>query len=370
MSKHPMVVRSRLICSFFAICVLLLLPLRANAWGEYGHRIVARIAAEYLSPKARERIVELLRVDAKAARAYYQEHCPAVLVLSDKATLSDNERGRLLREGLACIAPWPDPPLKFVRTYTSNWHFVDIPVTLNPISGHKVYSYEVSRDCRMDEERGDCAVLALSRLRPVLANAKQTDDDYREQANARAEALKFIVHIIGDLHQPLHTITDKNDPNDPEDQGDIGGNNKKVKWLGADFNPRWNEQWNLHSVWDEGIIDEIIRVEKLGNTEEQYTAKLIQTLRGLKPEAIQEIQSGSLLEWIHESYQLAVERAYGNIHGYYNKDYEWKTKNGLKRKGGYILPQAYYDANHGIVDEQLQNGGVRLARYLNDTFDK
>lgn len=367
MSKQQRLVRLTLACVSIAACMLWSPP-RAEAWGDNGHSIVARVAAEYLSGKAGEQVMELLRADTKAARAYYQERCPAVLALSDKANLSSTEKARLLREGLACIAPWPDPPLKTARPYTSNWHFVDIPVILDAAGGPKFYSYDVARDCRMDEQRGDCAVLALLRLRPVLGNAKLSADDDREQANARAEALKFIVHIIGDLHQPLHAVTDKKEPNNPADLGDIGGNNKKVQWLGADLNPRWKDQWSLHSVWDEGIIDQTIKVEQLGVGEEKYAAKLVQALRGLKPDDIREMQSKTLIDWIHESYRLAVEKAYGNIASYYSKDYEWKTGSGAKRKGGYILTQAYYEANRGVVDRQLQRGGVRLARYLNETL--
>lgn len=369
MLRRQSLVRLTLACAFAAAVVLSASP-RANAWGEFGHRITARIAAEYLNERASQQVIELLRADAKAARSYYQKNCPGVLALSDKATLSAAEKARFLRDGLACVAPWPDPPLKDARPYTANWHFVDIPVTLGASGGPKVYSYDVGRDCRMDEQRGDCAVLALLRLSPVLANARQPADDYREQAAARAEALKFIVHIIGDLHQPLHTITDKKDVNNHEDLGDIGGNNKKVKWLGADINPRWNQQWSLHSVWDEGIIDQTMKIEQLGDTEEKYADKLIQALRGMKSDDIAEMQSGTLLEWIHESYQQAVDNAYGDISEYYSKDYEWKTKAGLKRKGGYVLPQAYYDANRGVVDGQLQHGGVRLAQYLNQLLGK
>jgi hypothetical protein len=354
----------------FAAALVVLSSPRANAWGEFGHSIVARIAAEYLNERAGEQVIELLRADAKAARNYYQGRCPGVLALSDKATLSAAEKARLLREGLACVAPWPDPPLKDARPYTANWHFVDIPVTLGVPGGPKVYSYDVGRDCRMDEARGDCAVLALLRLGPVLANARQSADDYREQATARAEALKFIVHIVGDLHQPLHTITDKKDVKNHEDLGDIGGNNKKVKWLGVDLNPRWGSQWSLHSVWDEGIIDQTMKVEQLGNTEEKYADKLIQELRAMKPADLAKMQSGTLLEWIQESYRLAVKNAYGDLGDYYSKDYEWKNKDDETRKGGYILPKAYYDANRGVVNSQLRHGGVRLAQYLNQLLGK
>src|SRR5262245_26245449 len=115
MSPSPMLLKPTLTCQLLAICFALLLPVRANAWGDYGHRIIARIAAEYLNDTAKEKVIELLRVDTKISRFYYQEHCPGILALSDKATLSANEKTSFLREGLACIAPWPDPPLKFQR---------------------------------------------------------------------------------------------------------------------------------------------------------------------------------------------------------------------------------------------------------------
>ncbi|MFL6230865.1 MAG: S1/P1 nuclease [Pyrinomonadaceae bacterium] len=79
--------------------------------------------------------------------------------------------------------------------------------------GPKLYSHVADSDCRMDEVRGDCTVVALLRLNSVLANAGQPADGYREQATARAEALKSIVHIIDDLHQPLHTVTDEKEGN-------------------------------------------------------------------------------------------------------------------------------------------------------------
>lgn len=358
-----------LACAFAAAFVMLT-PLRANAWGDYGHRIVARIAAEYLNERASAQVVELMRADIGAARHYYKAQCPAVLALSGKANMNAAEKAGFVREGLACLASWPDPPLKDARLYTSNWHFVDIPVTLGAEGGPKLYSYDAARDCRMDEARGDCAVLALARLRAVLGNAKQSGSDYREQLTASAEALKFVVHIIGDLHQPLHAVTDKKDVNNLEDLGDIGGNNKKVRWLGADLNPRWNSQWSLHSVWDEGIIDQTIKVDKLGGDEKMYADRLIKALRSMKPADVEQMRSGDLLGWIGESYRTAVNSSYGKISDYYDADYEWKSGSGATRKGGYILPQSYYDLNRGVVDRQLQYGGVRLARLLNEMLGK
>jgi hypothetical protein len=111
-----------------------------------------------------------------------------------------------LADKLACIAPWPDPPLKDARQYTANWHFVDIPVNASDPDHPVPDNYDQARDCRMDDNRGDCAILALRRLRQILGDIKpltnRDGDDlrpYLESAGARTEALRFIVHIVGDL---------------------------------------------------------------------------------------------------------------------------------------------------------------------------
>ena len=343
-------VRCFVLCAF----VILIVPLSGFAWGDVGHRTVARIASKYLTPQARARVVELLKADIKLNRSYYVAICSDVLTLGEQATLSDAEAAKFTETGLACIASWPDPPLKDERPYTSNWHFVDVPVNMRGPNGPVLTSYDVARDCRMDDERGDCAVLALKRLRPVLANQM-------ELVGSRAEALKFIVHIIGDLHQPLHCVTDKQDVNNVGNLGDLGGNFKKVQFnvpawqanANKDQNPRWHKQWNLHSVWDEGLIDAYMSIQNL--TVDSYVAQLLNSLAAKTPEQFAKLQSGDLLTWINESYLLAV-----------NKAYKLPAKD--TTYDGYILQSSYYDTNQPVTSEQLQTGGVRLARFLNEAL--
>ena len=340
-------------------------PLTVLGWGDTGHRVVTRIAFRYLNAQAKSTVVDLVKADIALNRSYYQGKCPDVLVLGDKATPSAQELERFAEMGLACVAPWPDPPLKSERLYTSNWHFVDIPVDLRGPNGPVRFAFDVSRDCRMDDQRGDCAILAMKRLRPVLANR-------REQVVSRAEALKFIVHIIGDLHQPLHSVTDKKDVNNQSDIGDIGGNRKIVQFnvpawnnnANKNVNPRWHEQWNLHSVWDEGIIDALMNIDNL--SEDQYVDRLLKSLATFPPEQVAVLQAGDLLKWVDESYQLAIEKAY-KLPAFDN-DYQYVDKNGNARKGGYILDSVYFGSNRGVVDKQLQSGGLRLAKILNETF--
>jgi hypothetical protein len=327
------------------------LPTKAPAWGERGHRMVALIAEHYLTDKSRQAISELLKRDPFLKECAAKKY--AVTSLSDM---------------LACIAPWPDPPLKFARPYTSNWHFVDIPTSFSHPQNPAVVGYDEARDCKTDDARGDCAILALKRFRVILANGPTASDDmadYREAQTSRAEALKFIVHIIGDLHQPLHAVTDKRNINDDTDIGDMGGNLKIVSWLGADINPRWKDQWNLHSVWDEGIIDHTMDVRKI--SESEYLQILLKSLPAQGSSEFANLQAGTTLIWTNESYLLAVKNAYGKLPPF-DKNYKYQDKKG-ERSGGYRLDQSYYDLNSLVVDQQLMRAGVRLAKYLNETLD-
>jgi hypothetical protein len=147
------------------VVVILIAPIHGSAWGDIGHRIVARIASRYLNPQARTTIVDLLRIDSKLNPSYYSGSCPDVLQLANKTVLTNAEAATFTERGLACIASWADPPLKKDRKYTSNWHFVDIPVNLRGPNGPVLSSFQVARECRMNDKYGDCAFLALKRTR-------------------------------------------------------------------------------------------------------------------------------------------------------------------------------------------------------------
>ena len=231
-------------CFLFAVFSIFALSFNIFGWGEEGHRITVRIAAGYLTPAVREEAIRLLKTDIGNNNAYYRQTCPDILVLSKKKSLTGSDKITFVSGGLACIAAWADPPVKRQRGYTSNWHFVDVPVIRPNSSKLTLFKYDAARDCRMDTRSGDCAIQALERLQPVLADYKDsaaTDGhQYGEELTTRAEALKFFVHIVGDIHQPLHCVTDKKDAtsvNDPKDVGDMGGNLKYATWFGETNTP-------------------------------------------------------------------------------------------------------------------------------------
>jgi hypothetical protein len=129
---------------------------QALAWGQEGHSIVAEIAQQRLTPPAARMVGTLLK-------------------------------GR----SLASIASWADDERE-THPATEGWHFVDIPLD--------VETYDRTRDCKPDALKGDCIVVELDRLTTSLRCSI---------GDALIEALKFAVHFVGDIHQPLHTVAEK-----------------------------------------------------------------------------------------------------------------------------------------------------------------
>lgn len=152
-----------------------------HAWGAEGHRLIGDLAESQLTPTARAEVIRLLALEPGAS-------------LSSIATWADEIRSR----------------------ETASWHYV------NPPPGN--CSYERARDC----EDGQCAVEALTTKVEIL-KSKASDEQ-------RLIALKWVVHLVGDLHQPLHAGF----------KGDKGGNLYQVQAFGRGT--------NMHSLWDSGLI--------------------------------------------------------------------------------------------------------------------
>jgi hypothetical protein len=260
-----------------------LMPIRVSAWGAAGHRIVAMIAENHLTPRARQRVAELLGDDVS----------------------------------LASVANFADE-IRNSRPDTRQFHFVDIPL--------RETTYDPTRDCRMTDE-GDCVIAAIERFRQEMTDASQS-------VGRRRFALKFLVHLVGDMHQPLHCA----------DNDDRGGNDVIITWFG-----RSGKGMNLHAVWDRLIIEEA----GLGDAE--FAEELEE---GLTPARILSLQSGTVIQWAEEAHRLANGRAYRTVPG--NRI--------MTKSRTFRLGQAYYNRNFAVVDEQLLKGGLRLARILNEAF--
>jgi hypothetical protein len=262
-----------------ALVAVLLLPAVTRAWGREGHVIIASIATQHLSPRARQAVAQLLNGET----------------LSDVANWADEIRGD--------------------RPETERWHFVDIPL------GRR--RYDATSDCR-PTPHGDCVIAATERFRRVLADA-------RRRPRERAEALRFLVHLIGDLHQPLHCADDH----------DHGGNDVLVSFFGQRLHPHTHQRWNLHAVWDSGMIG------RPGLSATRYAGQLQDLLVAADLAAL---ERGTVVDWALEAHQAAVDHAY-------------KTLPANKRLG-----TAYFRDNLPVVDDLLAKAGVRLAGVLNSAF--
>jgi hypothetical protein len=270
--------KSRLFVSAAAAAIALT-PSPAFAWGKTGHRVVAKIADAQLSGLARAHIRELL--------------------------------GQA--ESLDEAANWPDEmkshPSTFWQKTASPWHYV----TLNGV----LYDHAPSE--------GD-ALEALNRFSTMLRDPNASLQD-------KQLALRFIVHLVGDLHQPLHVGK----------CCDRGGNEVKVKWFGRDL--------NLHSVWDSALVDE----QQLSFTE--YAEKLG---RHTSSEDVIAWWDINPRDWISESAQIR-ETVYPKL----------PPKGAKDKKGQPALPELSYNYVYQftpVMEQRLSQAGVRLAAYLNAIY--
>jgi len=250
------------------------IPSPASAWGKTGHRVVAALADAQLSGLARAHVKEILGVES----------------LDEAATWPDDMRSA---------------PSQFWQQTATPWHYV----TLSGI----IYD-------RAPPE-GD-ALEALNRFRATLQdpNANLADKQL---------ALRFVVHLVGDLHQPLHAgkCCDK------------GGNDVKVKWFGRDL--------NLHSIWDSALVDE----EQLSFSE--LAAKL---QRHTSSEDVLAWWDINPRDWISESAQL--------------RETVYPEANTKDRKAPPELSYAYVYKFTPLMEQRLKQAGVRLAAYLNDIYSR
>jgi hypothetical protein len=266
------------------LVLVALLPTPLYAWGAKGHSVVAEIAERGLSPNVAQQVRDLV----------------FAAPLRDSASLPDDWRGQETRGER--------------QGNTGALHYSNIP--------NDMATFDRARDCKEDQ----CVVAGIEKYLAVLKDKTQPKDK-------RREALIFVVHFIGDIHQPLHAAGGqvKNDQTGVMEP-DLGGNRVKVRYLGVET--------NLHSVWDSMLI------EWGKPTVEEYATYLLDyELRG-RPVA--ELQTGTIVDWINESHYAAV-------------NYGYKIGNGS-------LGADYAQRNIGIVNERLLRGGLRLRKVLEDAL--
>jgi hypothetical protein len=259
--------------AFALLAVFVVVP-AAQAWGPLGHRVVADIAQQHLTPAALAQVRQLLAPDHTTQ-------------LADVASWADDLRN--------------DPAQQALWQQTRSLHYVDI---------HDPHChYLPPRDC----PDGQCVVSALAHYVAILADRKQPDEQ-------RREALKFVVHFIGDMHQPLHAGY----------RDDKGGNDYQVQFEGKGS--------NLHRVWDSGLLG------TRGLAAEPY-AQLLDARPDGAPHDTATPDASAYAAWAEQSCRATAAP------GFY--------------PSGHVIGQAYVDVHLPLAEQRLREAGLRLASVLN-----
>lgn len=256
------------------ICLVLLMAITQTSfgWGVTGHRVVAEIAQRHLSSKAMREIRQLIG-----------------------------------EQRLAYWATWPD----FIKSdttdrwkHTSPWHYINLPG-------------ELSHEAFMQQLQALKGENLYSQIKAMAAQLK----DKSQPLEQRQIALRFLIHLVGDLGQPLHV--GRGD--------DQGGNKITVYWF--------DKKTNLHAVWDESLID----FQQWSYTE--YATVL--DVAG--KDQVSTWQHSSLEDWLYESHVLA------------DKIYAFSpAESKLSYRYNYLFTQD--------LNDQLLKSGVRLAKMLNEVL--
>ena len=232
----------------------------------------------------------------------------AAVALRELAPAARKKVGRLLGGPMMMVheANWADE-IRDARPETGAWHYVDIPLAAS--------SYDPGRDCA----GGDCVVAQIDSAMRSLSNHRLPD-------RMRAEALRFLIHFVADVHQPLHA----------EDNDDKGGNQVHVR-IGR-------ERANLHKVWDADVI------EPLG-PDADTVADSIE--RGITAAQRKAWQAGTSARWANESHAIAREHVYPPL----------QDSRNLR------LPRDYAYREAPLARILLAKASVRLAWLLNTALN-
>ena len=261
---------TRILKKIFIAVFFILGIAEVSAWGVTGHRVVAEIAENHLTNRAKRKLKKLI---GKQKLAYW-------------ANWPDNVRNS---------PEWKN---------TSTWHYVNIP----PQETKEQFIEQLKNNNKPN------IYTAIQNVKGIIVDKNTPDAD-------REIYLRFLVHFLGDMMQPMHTGREE----------DLGGNLIKIQFFKKDT--------NLHSLWDSGLID---------NTKYSYT-EYARVLDVKSKDEINQIQSGSLEDWLYESHQ-AANQLYASVKPGENYSYDY---------------QQQYNA---LLERQLLHAGLRLAKILNEVL--
>jgi hypothetical protein len=282
--RNTLIVGGAVLIGFLTFAVV---P-RAFAWGTEGHRVTGMVASELLTPRARIRVNQIIAGGDLSDIALYMD--------INRKELSEKIPG------------------------SEKWHYDNQPVC-------KTLTFE--QYCPKDE----CASAKIPMVAKVLKEGDAPNLD-------RAMALRFLVHMIGDIHQPLHAA----------DDGDLGANLKFVLIPESDLGRR------LHGVWDTDIVKRALR----GANETAYAKDLLQRFK----DSVPAWQGGTVRDWMNESHSLSKYVTYAKLPKFEcGKPWESTIVSPVP------LTEEYMKVAADTVPAQLAKAGARIAYMLNQALD-
>ena len=275
----------RIIAAALALALPLAIASPALAYWEYGHQTVAEIAMVNIKPATRARVLALLRQSALLDTPT----CPAATP--------------------AQAAVWPDCVKTLGDRFkdTFSWHYTDVEICA---------PFELKTACK----DGDCAVAQIEKDVALLKSGKGTTKD-------RLTALVFLIHIVGDIHQPLHS----------SDDHDMGGNK-----VAASYGVYAPPHFNLHSIWDGPLAERAITTGP--SLIRRYPASVKTRL-----------QAGTVTDWVRQSWQVAKDDVYPSVMG----------DQACGAEPAHVtMDEATIEKEVPIARLQVKRAGLRLAKEL------
>jgi hypothetical protein len=290
------------------------------AWGDVGHRIVARIAALRLTPSASARIAGILGVD------------------NDPAAIGD---------AIADAAVWPDHVARSKFPETADWHFIDMSLKDGEADQPSPFSNPNT---------------AAAKLVELITALKSGGPDVVDTPGSN---LFFVVHFMGDIHQPLHTATDQ----------DRGGNCLSIRFEQSDG--QLSRVTKFHHAWDTELVE-----DSIGTDDAVMALHFSRDFDGLSDRDQAQILladttkvaiKDAIHAWVIESHNLAVTPVYANLSPAVPllpiAVVDSKCSNAADfTHTRRVLDSAYVNTAATLIDQQLLAGGIRLAAVLNFAF--
>ena len=345
---------TRKINMFLTGLLFFITPWVAQGWNSTGHRMVALIAWEQLDAQAQAKVVKILKKHERFDKDF-EDHMSEKIEMSDQAT-----RDMWI---FAHAATWPDIVRRFSgedrdKYHHSYWHYINEPVFLS-CDDKKYFQKDpddpaAGYDIAVDLDKEWSSGMRLKELNIIQALIRSTTRMKRPTAPSREKAIDlcWIFHLVGDLHQPLHSTALFSERGFPT--GDRGGNSIKL-----------TTSSNLHSLWDSraGTGKSLSLLSKRANSwiADQNLSTLGETAS----------QDTNIENWLKESYDAAREFVYAEeiLKAILEQEGELQGEGTLKNGTAKIpISQDYKEMAKILAKERVMQAGYRLAAVIEDVI--